>query len=68
MLIYVWRRQGRRQALLGGAGFIAVALACFTPFLALSPHGVWASLAGQASRPLQIESLGASLLLAGHQV
>jgi hypothetical protein len=68
MLIYVWRREGRRQAVTSGLCFLVVALACFVPFLALSPHGVWASLAGQASRPLQIESLGASLLLAAHQV
>ena len=27
----------------------------------VAPHGVWASLRGQASRPLQIESLGAAL-------
>ena len=68
MLVYVWRQYGRREALLGGVGFMGVALACFAPFLVLSPHGVWTSLVGQASRPLQIESLGASLLLAGHQV
>ena len=68
MAIYVWRRYGRRQALIGCLCFAAVALACFAPFLAMSPHGVWESLAGQASRPLQIESLGASLLLAAHQV
>ena len=27
----------------------------------LAPHGVWQSLSGQASRPLQVEGLGASL-------
>ena len=32
----------------------------------LAPDGVWASFSGQAGRPLQIESLGASLLLAAH--
>jgi hypothetical protein len=68
MLAYVWRRDGRRQALLGGLCFLAVGAACYVPFLILSPHGVWSSLAGQASRPLQIESLGASILLAAHQV
>ena len=68
MLVYVWRRNGRRQAVGSGVSFLAVALACFVPFLVLSPHGVWASLAGQATRPLQIESLGASVLLAAHQV
>jgi uncharacterized membrane protein len=68
MLVYVWRRDGRRQAIVCGLWFLAVALACFVPFLVLSPHGVWASVLGQASRPLQIESLGASVLLAAHQV
>jgi uncharacterized membrane protein len=68
MLIYVWRRNGRRQAMLCGLCFLAVAFACYAPFLALSPHGVWASISGQASRPLQIESLGASILLAAHQL
>jgi hypothetical protein len=68
MLVYVWRRNGRRQALVSGLCFLAVAFACYAPFLMLSPHGVWESLAGQASRPLQIESLGASILLAAHQV
>ena len=68
MLIYVWRRNGRRQAMLCGLCFLAVAAACYAPFLALSPHGVWASISGQASRPLQIESLGASILLAAHQL
>jgi Glycosyltransferase family 87 len=68
MLTYVWRRNGRRQALLCGLCFAAVAVACYAPFVVLDPHGVWSSLAGQASRPLQIESLGASILLAAHQV
>jgi glycosyl transferase family 87 len=68
MAIYVWRRYGRRQALIGCLCFVGVAVACFVPFVAMSPHGVWESLVGQASRPLQIESLGASLLLAAHQM
>jgi uncharacterized membrane protein len=68
MLVYVWRRNGRRQALISALFFLAVAGAVYAPFLVLSPHGVWSSLAGQASRPLQIESLGASILLAAHQV
>jgi uncharacterized membrane protein len=68
MAIYVWRRYGRRHALTGCLWFGAVAAACFVPFVAMSPHGVWESVVGQASRPLQIESLGASLLLAAHQV
>jgi hypothetical protein len=36
------------------------------PFLVLSPGGVWDSVTRQASRPLQIESLGSAFLLAAH--
>jgi hypothetical protein len=68
MLAYVWRRDGRRSALACGGAFAAVALLVFVPFLALSPHGLWNSVSGQASRPLQIESLGAAVLLGAHQV
>ncbi len=64
---YVWRRKGRREAAIGCGVLLAVVAALFVPFLALSPSGVWASFSGQASRPLQIESLGASFLLAAHQ-
>jgi uncharacterized membrane protein len=58
-LALVWSyRAGRGRAALVG---LAVAAAFFMPFALLSPHGLWHSLSGQASRPLQIESLGASL-------
>ena len=40
----------------------------FAPFLALTPHGVAASVRGQAGRPLQIESIGAAAFLVAHQV
>src|SRR5207248_9227496 len=66
-LVYVYRRSGRREGLVCGATALAAIAACVTPFAALAPHGVWASLSGQAQRPLQIESLGASLLLAAHE-
>jgi hypothetical protein len=64
---YVWRRQGRREALVCTAWAVAGSAVFFVPFFAASPHGVWSSLSGQASRPLQIESLGAAFLLAAHQ-
>jgi uncharacterized membrane protein len=54
-------RAGRIRASLVGAG---VAAAVFVPFALVAPHGLWDSLRGQASRPLQIESLGASLFTA----
>ena len=63
-LAVVWtlRRRGGRE--LGRAAAIgaAVVAAAFGPFVALAPHGVSESVSGQASRPLQIESLAASLL------
>jgi uncharacterized membrane protein len=52
-------RRGRPRAPLAG---LAVVLVAFVPFALVAPHGVWESLRGQASRPLQVESLGASIL------
>lgn len=66
--VYVWRLNGRREALRASAVFAVVLLAWCVPFVVASPSGVWASFSGQASRPLQIESLGASFLLASHQL
>jgi uncharacterized membrane protein len=64
-LALVWSyRAGRSRAALAG---LAVAAAAFVPFALVAPHGLWDSVRGQASRPLQIESLGASLFTAfGH--
>ncbi len=52
-------RRGHRRAPFAG---LAVAAAVFVPFAVVAPHGLWASVHGQGDRPLQIESLGASLL------
>jgi hypothetical protein len=67
-LAYVWRRRGRREALVCLAVLLAVVVAAFLPFLLLAPGGVAHSLGRQLSRPLQIESLGAALYLAGHHL
>ncbi len=66
--VWIWKRNGRRQALLCLGIFAAVVLACFVPFFVLSPHGVWHSVTTQTSRPLQIETLGAGFLLVAHVV
>ena len=66
VLAYVWRTRGRREALVCAGVFAAVVLACFLPFLILAPVDVLESVWRQARRPLQIESLGSALLLAGH--
>ena len=52
-------RRGRPRAPLAGLAFVLVV---FVPFALVAPHGLWESLRGQASRPLQVESLGASIL------
>ena len=56
---FVWRRRGRREALVCAAVCAAVVLAVFVPFLLVAPGGVLDSFGRQLSRPLQIESLGA---------
>ncbi len=65
-LAYVWKREGRREALRCGAIMAGATAIVVLPFLVLSPGGVWDSLTRQASRPLQIESLGSAFLLAAH--
>ena len=67
VVIYAWKRQGRRSALTCLGLTAATVLVVFLPFVVLSPVGVWHSLTFQLSRPLQIESLGASLLVAAHR-
>jgi uncharacterized membrane protein len=65
---HVWRTRGRREALLCLGVTVAVVAAVVLPFAVLAPHGVWTSFERQASRPLQIESLGAALIVASHHV
>jgi hypothetical protein len=66
-LAYVWKQKGQREAIRCGAVLAGAVLVVVLPFLILSPGGVWDSITRQASRPLQIESLGSALLLAAHQ-
>jgi hypothetical protein len=40
----------------------------FLPFVVLAPGGVWHSVSVQLGRPLQVESLGAAVLLVAHHV
>ena len=67
-LIYVARRDGGREAGIAAGVFAVVLAAIFLPFLAVAPDGVLASFERQAGRPLQIESLGSSLLLGAHRL
>jgi len=61
-LVFVWRTAGRVAALGALGAFTGVAAVVVVPFLALSPHGLAESFRAQASRSLQVESLGGSLL------
>jgi hypothetical protein len=63
-LAYLWRRRGRAVALTHLAAFVAVSAACFLPFAILAPHGLRTMFADQLDRPLQVESLGAAVLMA----
>ena len=68
VVAFVWRRRGRREALVCLGIAAAVVLAAFLPFLVLAPGGVAESIGHQLSRPVQIESLGAALYLAAHHL
>jgi len=67
-LVWVWRRGGGRLAAIWTAVLGAVLAAIFLPFAVLAPGGLAHSFWVQFGRPLQIESLGASALLAAHQL
>jgi hypothetical protein len=67
-LTFLWRTRGRREALIGAGVFAATVAVVVLPFVALSPEGVWSALTRQASRGLQIESLGSAVLLAAHHL
>jgi uncharacterized membrane protein len=67
-LAYVWRRSGRREALVAAGAFAAVLALVVGPFALVAPEGLADSLGRQLGRPLQIESLAASFLLAAHQL
>jgi hypothetical protein len=67
-LVLVWRREGPRAALAGLGVFAAVLVLVLIPFAVIAPGGLVDSVETQLGRPLQIESLGSSFLLAGHRL
>jgi uncharacterized membrane protein len=68
LLVEAWKRRGRGEALRCLALMAGAALLLYVPFLVASPSGVWESIHKQTGRPLQIETLGAALLIAGHHL
>lgn len=65
---HLWRRRGQRDALTLTATFVVVAAACFVPFAVLAPDGLRAMFVDQLDRPLQVESLGAAVLMAAQHL
>jgi hypothetical protein len=66
LALQAWRAGGRR-ALATTLALVAAPVAlAYLPFLVVAPGGVLDSLGRQLGRPLQIESLGAGVLLALH--
>ena len=65
-IAWVWRRHGRRRALAWTALVAATCAAVFLPFAAIAPASVGHSFSVQLHRPLQIESLGAAVLIGLH--
>ena len=63
-VVHLWRRRGRGDALRAVAAFVVAAAVCFLPFALLAPQGLRTSVTGQLNRPLQVESLGAAVLMA----
>jgi uncharacterized membrane protein len=61
-VLWTLRRAGRRELVRAAAGAAAIVAAVVVPFLVVAPRGLWDSVSGQLSRPLQIESLAASVL------
>jgi hypothetical protein len=60
---WTWRRRGRREALACLGLCLALVVVAFLPFLVIAPEGFLASFGRQLSRPLQIETLGAAVLV-----
>ena len=73
LLAHVWRRAGggragRKAAAWALGAYVAAGAAVTLPFLALAPGGLGFSLETQLKRHLQVESLGASLLVTLHHL
>jgi uncharacterized membrane protein len=66
--VHLWRRRGGASAVAVVAAFVVAAAACFLPFAFLAPDGLRAMFADQLGRPLQVESLGAAVLMAAQHL
>jgi hypothetical protein len=67
-LLLVAKRSGRRAAARFGVAWAAPVVVVWAPFLALADSDALLPIRWQIERPLQLESVGAALLQAAHQV
>jgi hypothetical protein len=67
-LAHAWRTRSLRQAFVAAALLVGVLAVIVLPLAAIAPGGVGNSLYVQFKRPLQIESLGATVLLFAHGI
>jgi hypothetical protein len=67
-LFELWRHEGPRGVARGLAVVIGLFAAVIVPFAVVAPHGFWWALHRQIARPLQVESLGAAVFVAAHQI
>jgi hypothetical protein len=61
-VVWTFRRRGRDELVRGLALWATAVAAVFVPFAVVAPHGLWESIWGQYDRPLQVESLPATIL------
>jgi hypothetical protein len=66
LAVQAWRSAGRRGVVTTLGLAAAPVVLAYLPFFVLAPAGVLDSIGRQLGRPLQIESLGAGVLLALH--
>jgi hypothetical protein len=66
--VWVWRSHGARAVLSWSAVLAAVLAVAFAPIAAIAPSGLAHSFATQLGRPLEIESLGAAVLVGVHHL
>jgi hypothetical protein len=65
-IAWTWRSAGRREALVAMAVGAIVGLAGLLPFVLIDPPAALDPFARALARPLQVESLGASILAGAH--
>ena len=65
---FVWQRSGARGVLRAVATCLAALAVVVGPFALAAPSGLFSSFEAQAARALQVESLGAAVLLAAHRL